>query len=386
MKQNEVLPEHNTIELTLDDQSWLYSFGVDPSWQDDPTLAVELNELIRMGSERINESYDESQHQQIILAREKFFGFVGIDAETLRAFRQVNPTIIPLDTFISTQRVMHNLGLDAVKIINTQPSAIGLAPESVRAKVDNFTALGLDAVKIINTLPSVIGLAPESVRAKVDNFTALGLDAVKIINTLPSAIGYAPESVRAKVNNFTALGLDAVKIINTLPSAIGYAPESVRAKVDNFTALGLDAVKIINTQPVALSYAPESVRAKLRLLELSTKVLQWEFTAKELIEEFPVILGFSTKKLQILRRIAATHLTDDARSIQPKSLKSKLVIPLEKYLLSIQLDEQSPLDDGLLTNAGRIKLNARERKAEAMILARTDKLGRIGIMYLDYAK
>ena len=354
MKQNEVLPEHNTIELTLDDQSWLYSFGVDPSWQDDPTLAVELNELIRMGSERINESYDESQHQQIILAREKFFGFVGIDAETLRAFRQVNPTIIPLDTFISTQRVMHNLGLDAVKIINTQPSAIGLAPESVRAKVDNFTALGLDAVKIINTLPSVIGLAPESVRAKVDNFTALGLDAVKIINTLPSAIGYAPESVRAKV--------------------------------DNFTALGLDAVKIINTQPVALSYAPESVRAKLRLLELSTKVLQWEFTAKELIEEFPVILGFSTKKLQILRRIAATHLTDDARSIQPKSLKSKLVIPLEKYLLSIQLDEQSPLDDGLLTNAGRIKLNARERKAEAMILARTDKLGRIGIMYLDYAK
>jgi len=386
MEKNEVLPEHSTIELTLDDQSWLSSFGVGPYWQDDSTLTVELNELIRLGSEHIIEPDNGSQYQQIILAREKFFDFVGVDSETFETFRRAHPTIIPLDTFVSTQRLMNNLGLGAVKIINTVPAAIGYAPESVRAKVDNLTELGLDAVKIINTLPPAISYAPKSVRAKVDNLTELGLDAVKIINTVPAAISYAPKSVRAKVDNLTELGLDAVKIINALPAAIGLAPESVRAKVDNLTELGLDAVKIINTMPPAISYAPESVRAKVRFLERTVQFLQWGFTAKDLIEEYPAIIGFATKKLQILRRIAATHLTDDARNIQPKNLKSKLIIPIENYLLSIQLDEQPPLDDGLLTDARRIKLDALTRREQAMILARTGKLGRIGTMYLDYAK
>ena len=290
MEQNEVLPEHNTIELTLDDQSWLSSFGVDPSWQDDPTLAVELNELIRLGSEHINESDSESQYQQIILAREKFFDFVGVDSETFKTFCRATPTIIPLDTFVGTQRLMNTLGLDAVKIINTLPAAIGFAPESVRAKVDNLTELGLDAVKIINTLPAAIGLAPESVRAKV------------------------------------------------------------------------------------------------RFLERTVKFLQWEFTAKDIVEEYPAILSFSTKKLRILKRIATMHLTENARSITPRRLKSFLITPLEKYLLSIAAAEQTPQGDMLLDEARRIKLNARERKAEAKKLARTGELGRIGTMYLDYAK
>ena len=258
MEQNEVLPEHNTIELTLDDQSWLSSFGVDPSWQDDPTLAVELNELIRLGSEHINESDSESQYQQIILAREKFFDFVGVDSETCKTFCRATPTIIPLDTFVGTQRLMNTLGLDAVKIINTLPAAIGLAPESVRAKV--------------------------------------------------------------------------------------------------------------------------------RFLERTVKFLQWEFTAKDIVEEYPAILSFSTKKLRILKRIATMHLTENARSITPRRLKSFLITPLEKYLLSIAAAEQTPQGDMLLDEARRIKLNARERKAEAKKLARTGELGRIGTMYLDYAK
>ena len=204
------------MELTDSDQRWLVSFGVDPSWQNDPNDRDQINNFIELGSRRLDEPNNQADRALIVDARLKFMDFIGIAQTTIDAFQDSHPTIIPIDTFIDTQRTFFDLDLDAVKVINVLPAAISYAPESVREKVANLEALGLDAVKVINASPAAISYASESVREKVANLQALGLDAVKVINVLPAAIGYAPESVREKVANLEALGLDAVKVINTL--------------------------------------------------------------------------------------------------------------------------------------------------------------------------
>ena len=349
------LPSEPELQLFPADQAWLASFGVDPAWQNNPEIVSELSRVITTGSKRLDEPDNQTveAHTEIMVAREQFIRFVGIPDETMRTFRVESPTIIPLDTFIGSQRTITELGLDAAKVINSLPAAISYAPESVKAKFNNLTELGLDAAKVINTLPAAIGLAPESVKAKFDSLTELGLDAAKVINTHPTAIGYAPESVKAKFNNLTELGLDAAKVINSHPTAIGLAPESVKVK--------------------------------MKFLERSAQILNWQYSAQDLVETFPAILGFNKQKLQILRRIIAYNIDESSRSANPKQVRTSLITPLEKYVLALSNqgagDTSRSLTD-LLKEASRLKLDAKTRREQALAVA--PNLGRIGTMYLRY--
>lgn len=163
----EVLIPALDVHLEASDQAWLTKFGVEPTWCEDDHTRDQLDACIALGSRRIDEADGWADRNAVVVAREAFMSFAKLDATALDQFRHICPVLIPLDTFIKTQREMHALGLDAVKVINTLPAAIGLAPESVQQKVANLTALGLDAVKVINTQPAAIGLAPESVQQKV---------------------------------------------------------------------------------------------------------------------------------------------------------------------------------------------------------------------------
>ena len=372
------------LVLTPKDQDWLDSYGVDSAWQSDTALRQSLNELIELGSLRLYKSVNQDRWLDVVSARISFLNFVGIADDFIKEFQTNYPTITPLDTFISTQRVMHSLGLNAARVVNASQAAIGLAPESVREKMANLTALGLDAAQVVNAFPTAIGYAPESVREKMANLTALGLDAAQVVNAFPTAIGYAPESVRGKMANLTALGLDAARVVNALPAAIGYAPESVRGKMANLTALGLDAARVVNATPADISLAPESVREKMLFLRSSARLLRWQNPAEELVNAFPALLGYSTKKLAILRHIAARHVDSTERTSSPFMLRSKLITPLEKYIIAIsRLEDDQVLSLSELSREARnIKLDSLERKELASEIA--PSMGRIGTMYLDY--
>ena len=340
------------LVLTPKDQDWLDSYGVDSAWQSDTALRQSLNELIELGSLRLYKSVNQDRWLDVVSARISFLNFVGIADDFIKEFQTNYPTITPLDTFISTQRVMHSLGLNAARVVNASQAAIGLAPESVREKMANLTALGLDAAQVVNAFPT--------------------------------AIGYAPESVRGKMANLTALGLDAARVVNALPAAIGYAPESVRGKMANLTALGLDAARVVNATPADISLAPESVREKMLFLRSSARLLRWQNPAEELVNAFPALLGYSTKKLAILRHIAARHVDSTERTSSPFMLRSKLITPLEKYIIAIsRLEDDQVLSLSELSREARnIKLDSLERKELASEIA--PSMGRIGTMYLDY--
>ena len=308
------------IELTSQDQLWLSSFGVDPEWENDEALKLALNETIATGSLRLNRPLNQDEWESIASARWSFFNFLGLPAELVDFYQSEKPSLTPLDIFIRNQRVMQSLGLNVTKVINAQPLAIG----------------------------------------------------------------YAPESVRDKMANLTALDLNAPKVVNAHPAAISYAPESVRDKMANLTALGLNAAKVVNAHPSALGYAPELVREKIRFLQRSAKLLKWQYSAEDLVSARPVLLGYSTKKLAIFRRLAAYHLDPSERTIEPNKFSNALILPLEQYIIALNRidDDQTLSVTELAKMARQIKLSSSERKQ--MLDEISPSLGRIGIMYSAY--
>ena len=325
---------------------------MDPNWQEDIRLQEELALCVSQGSRHLDDSLNQEDRSVIIRAREQFMDFVGLPEETLDKFRISNPTIIPLDTFIYAQRTMYTLGLNASKVINTNPNTLGYSAENIQEKYANLQSLGVDASKVINTNPTTLNLSTESVQEKYTNLQSLGLDASKVINTNPNTLNHSTENIQEKYTNLQSLGLDASKVINTNPSTLGCSTESVQKK--------------------------------MQLLERGSKLLKWQYPAQALVETFPAILGFSTDKLKVLIQIAAEHLSTSARSVEPKYLRSALIEPLEKYIivLSTESDSDEWEFSELVRSAKKQKLSAEARKARALELA--PQLGRIGTMYLRY--
>ena len=208
--------ENEPTELILveQDKEWLDSFRIDYEGNTEYS-DKKLQEIIRIGSIHINEDTNKETKATIMQARYDFYyGYLGVENEDhpLRKsfdsfINTTNKCIIPIDTFINTQRTLSELGVDGAKVVNKLPTALCYAPDSVREKMEKFAELGIDGAKVVNKHTVAIGLAPESVRKKMQNFTELGIDGAKVVNKYPSAIGFAPESVRIKFRTLKHAGV-----------------------------------------------------------------------------------------------------------------------------------------------------------------------------------
>ena len=182
--------------------------------EDDLVMQNKLEELAQLGSLRLDEKDTQDRYTDVVEARKKFVELIGIKPETIKEVQNHRQTLIPLDTFILTQRTMYNFGLDAVKIVNSLPSTIGLAPESIKDKIDNLTILGLDAVKIVNSHPATLGYAPESVKAKVLLLNRLG-HTLRWRGSVQSLIEYYPSILGFNKKKLIVLAHIAAKKLNS---------------------------------------------------------------------------------------------------------------------------------------------------------------------------
>lgn len=163
-----------------------------------------LNQPITDYSKHLNHTDNQSPeaYTYIMFAREKLFSFIGIPSEILKAAKERTDTLVPIDIFVKSQRTMSKPRLDIAKIINTTPKMIGLAPESIRAKVDNLTELGLNFDMVTNTLPAALGFAQESILRKFKFIQkSAGLlhwkhSAIELIETHPAILSYNIEKLK----------------------------------------------------------------------------------------------------------------------------------------------------------------------------------------------
>jgi hypothetical protein len=163
----EVESTEASAQLTEADQAWLANFGVDPSWQTEPKVRDELNQLMSLGSKHLSPAGDE-QWQEVVDARERFMKFAGMEEATIEKLRASRPTLIPPDTLVGAQRTHHTLGLDAKRMVKAAPLlTLNCTPDAINTRFDYLISLGLNATKVINGEPSALGFSSQAIADKL---------------------------------------------------------------------------------------------------------------------------------------------------------------------------------------------------------------------------
>jgi hypothetical protein len=179
------------------------------------------------------------------------------------------------------------------------------------------------------------------------------------IRTMPLATVVGSQRV------VSAAGIDVVRLLASNPVSLNYGPESVKLKLENLTQLGLDAPTMINRYPALVSLAPESVRFKMRIIDRLLQTLGASFTAHELVNDSPVVLGSSVSKLFTTARFAAAHGSADTLPDIPKTAVRMLFLPVHSHLLAVASD--TPYSAATVQKTSR-QVPASERRPKALEL------------------
>ncbi|MFA5003707.1 MAG: hypothetical protein WC498_00285 [Candidatus Saccharimonadales bacterium] len=337
--------------ITIKDRGLLEAMGCAwPNPDSEQLWLTDINQLVTEGSRRLKEQgSDDDARSNILGARAAFVELMGAVSETTnRAVRDDNSLPAPLDTLVGTLRVLYSRGIDVPKAVNQNPAILGLGPESIGAKLDNLADHGIDAASVINKFPNTLNYPPESILARLNNLSAQGIDAIKVVKANPSILGMAPESLAAKLDNLTVHGIGAVAAVNGNPDIFKLAPESVGARLNNLTAHGINVAVAVNKSPSILRYAPKSVDQKINILYSAARawgVENYKIAANDLIEAWPIILGYKPDRIRTVIRIISHSLPAD---IEPgeftKHIKT-IVINKPEATLAGYLNEPDKIRD-----------------------------------------
>lgn len=337
-------------KLTVDDVAWLKQFQVDPNVE----WLANANSLIVTGSRTINTGQGENvvallrrseageilgeietNVVGIVSARREFLASLkGLSTDSLLKLATERPTLIPLNTFVSTQRILHNAGLNGAKIINSRPSSIRIGPIKAKARIENAASLGLDPAKIFNEYAGSFSLAPKTFADRYNHFVALGLNARKIVNDHSVAIGYAQESVTNMYNNLATQGIDPVKALDAFAESLGLSIDTYNDRFNNFITLGLDAKKLLNKHSVAIGYTKESIGEKFDTFNY------FGLSPIVIIDKQPSVIGSAPETVML--KILLLERTGHWETIRGlwnagKSL-NLLVLPFESLAISWALN------------------------------------------------
>jgi len=240
--------------LTEADFPWLeYFYCQLPSPKNKEVWLEHLNHIISIGSISIKDAETELR-SRIIEARESFFSLLPeIENETLTRFKEDNhPWMMPLDTFVLTQRELFQQGIDGPKVINACPTILDLPPKLARERLDNLKSAGIDVPKVINACQTILIYTPELVKERLDNLKSAGIDVPKVINACPTILDLPPESARERLDNLKSAGIDVPKVINACPTILHIKPELVKKSLNILKSAGIDGPKFINDNPHTL--------------------------------------------------------------------------------------------------------------------------------------
>lgn len=302
----EVLASH---EATTDfhfmptDKEWLEQLGYSWSESEEEASLDYLENLVYIASTPPNPYSDKpTDNMQAVIARTEFIErLTNLDEDTKQNLITHPNWILSLSSVIGTQRILHNLGIDNLRIIRNYPALLSFEPNLMQSKLDNLTnhgfntqrlvkhyspilglsseelsfrisginSLNLKATKVINVFPQILDMPRATIKDRLDNLRAQGLDEHKIVHSEPYVLRFQPEVIIAKVRFLKKLGLDAPRIINKFPTTLNYSFSTLKLKFDNLGDLGLDAVYCLNYSPYIFGVAPETVRERFENLRSS---------------------------------------------------------------------------------------------------------------------
>jgi hypothetical protein len=308
------------VFLDVDDAEWLAGFDPEAA-KSLPFLMAGLNRLVEVGS-RHADNISPQDKAMIYEAREQFYRTVGFDDDQLCGIRKTYPSLTPVDTFVSAQRVYHANGISGSRVIKTMPQLLYYDGVTVEERMEVLGSVGIDIRHAVSKYPNILTLAPDFLRHKLHDMSELGLDVVKMGRVWPSGLGHSIDHIRSRLDAFEQAGIDGAKAINTAPNIMSISVEAIAQKIEDLGRMDLDAVQVVKThpnllalpseklfarmkelesigvtprhiskQPSLLGYDPEKIAKKIGYLQRLGNTLEWKHEASDLIDVYPAVLG-----------------------------------------------------------------------------------------------
>ncbi|CAN5195089.1 hypothetical protein BH09PAT3_BH09PAT3_2990 [soil metagenome] len=374
----------------------------------DEAAIARVNDIIALGSINMNFDADPVTLQAVNRARDVFFiDTLHLDQPTnplysaYTIFRENTPNGIPLETFISSQRLLQTRGIDIVRVLTHRPflfaispqklndnlglldefgidvsssvnrnpallsynheslrriwetlhaSGLGrqapfilaepartLKPEHLQSRISLLQSRGLDVPKIIGKQSSILNIGTVELAKRFQTLEELGLDVHKVVSAMPPILCLKPESFAAKIATLRSAGLDPIRVINTVPALIGLAPEAITRKVTLLSEHGIEPATV-NAMPGLLCLAETTIINRLRVITLGLTALGSKHTAAELIELYPAVLACATNKLLATARFVAEHGDPNETPDDLRNMRRLLMEPVSLLLISAASD------------------------------------------------
>ncbi|HSW36943.1 MAG TPA: hypothetical protein VLG37_01080 [Candidatus Saccharimonadales bacterium] len=211
----------------------------------------------------------------------------------------------------------------------------------------------------------------------------------------PSLTLVPPDNFIGAQRYFNSIGVNGARAISRGSGVFTYTYRSIKATLETCAKAGLDGPKILAVDSSIIG-SKAKIQAKVAWLEQAATELNWTGNVRKLAEEFPGILGFDIRKLQMLRRIAALACSIPRRNLDTQSLANALKIPLENYIAALAIND---FPGDVINRANKLQRQGREqaakpggisakewRRRKALAAIASGKVpGDIVEMYLEYA-
>ena len=151
------------IESDGDWMAQLAGFEFDANW------LARINERIGLGSAWMHK-HEYDLDPEVIDARKEFYEDVlnwGDSRHPLHAsyesLKRLEPTTVPLATFIGTQRVLSSRNVDAAKIIRRDESVLKVGPRSMEERILAIEKIGLDPKRVLESSERIFRKSPKAI-------------------------------------------------------------------------------------------------------------------------------------------------------------------------------------------------------------------------------
>lgn len=227
---------------------------------------------------------------------------------------------------------------DPLRLLNRQPTLLGVGPESIEDHVDTLEALGIEKpVALAERDPVLLALEPQTIYERINHLESIGVeDPVHLMEIYPSIVHLPPEELDDRLKKLRALGVsNPARLLKMFPAAPLYDPETLVDKIDHLRSEGFDdPLGLVERYPSILGFAPETVTRKLRFLGGLIAVLGVEYDTVSLVEKSPNIMSSKRDKTVVLARIAGNS-TDGPESFKPERITSLFITNLECILIAL---------------------------------------------------
>jgi hypothetical protein len=320
--------------LMANDTGWLLAISNEPMTEEHIALA---NSIVAIGSRDLRLHRGEEERQEILDARDYFYGpFLGWANETDSAhrvyisLREGRGGLPPISTFIGSQRVLYDNGLDNRKIIEDCEETVRLTGRAAQSSIDNITNLGLPK-EIINAEPTILTRDEKTI---AENFYAIA-----------------------------GRGLDAVRMVTQRPRLATMCSPTIARKIANLDRHGLNGFGIVEKESSILTLAEHKVDKRMYRLGVYSLLLGWKGSITELIELSPRILGMSDAKFRVHMHLFNQHGSSD---LSEKEIKRFMISDLESHIITLaQGKEYTPAN--VSQTAKKLKDTERQAKIETIL-------------------